>query len=119
MKKYIFPILTAFTLVTGCSSTEDQTSKEEQNSDGHGQHEQSAPVLTYKIGSDDWSAITTYSDSPEVLEAYQFAVAHPEVLNYMPCYCGCYEEDGHTSNTNCFVDHVEGNTAILDTMGFG
>ncbi len=115
MKKYIFPVLTAFTLVTGCSSSGDESSQEE-----HGEHpEQSAPVLTYEIGSDDWSAITTYSDSPKVLEAYQFAVEHPEVLDYMPCYCGCYEEDGHTSNTNCFVDHVEGNTATLDTMGFG
>lgn len=117
MKKYLFPILTAFTLVTGCSSSGDQSSKEEHSS---GQHkEQSAPVLTYKIGSDDWSAITTYSDSPKVLEAYQFAVEHPEVLNYMPCYCGCHEEDGHTSNTNCFVDNVKGNTVTLDTMGFG
>jgi hypothetical protein len=117
MKKYIFPILTAFTLVTGCSSSGDQSSTEEHSGGAH--NEQSAPVLTYKIGSDDWSAITTYSDSPKVLEAYQFAVEHPEVLNYMPCYCGCYEEDGHTSNTNCFVDHVEDTTATLDTMGFG
>jgi hypothetical protein len=117
MKKFIFPILTALTLVTGCSSSDDQISKEGHSSEGH--HEQSAPVLTYKVGSDDWSAVTNYSDSQKVLEAYQFAVEHPEVLNYMPCYCGCYEEDGHTSNTNCFVDHVEGTTVTLDTMGFG
>jgi hypothetical protein len=97
MKKYIFPVLTVFALVTGCSS-----SNEEQSSNGH--HEQGVPVLTYEKGSDDWSAITTNTDSPNILEAYQFAVDHPEVLNYMPCYCGCFEEDGHTSNTNCFVD---------------
>ncbi len=117
MKKYLFPIFTIFALVAGCSSSGDQSSKEEQSNSKT--TEQSAPVLTYKIGSDDWSAITTYSDSPKVLEAYQFAVEHPEVLNYMPCYCGCYEEDGHTSNTNCFVDNVKGSTVTLDTMGFG
>jgi hypothetical protein len=117
MKKYLFPILTAFTLVSGCSASVEQSSKEEHSS---GQHkEQSAPVLTYKIGSNDWSSITTYSESQKVLEAYQFAVAHPEVLNYMPCYCGCYEEDSHTSNTNCFVDNVKEDTVTLDTMGFG
>lgn len=117
MKKYIFPILTVFTLVTGCSTSDDQTSNKD-NSSGQN-HKQSPTVLTYEMGSDDWSAVTTYSDSSKVLEAYQFAVEHPEVLDYMPCYCGCYEEDGHTSNTNCFVDNVKGNTVTLDTMGFG
>lgn len=117
MKKYIIPIFTTFIFVTGCSSSGDQSSKDEHSNGKH--QEQSAPVLTYKIGSDDWSAVTTYSDSPKVLEAYQFSVTHPEVLNYMPCYCGCYEEDGHTSNTNCFVENVKGKTVTLDTMGFG
>lgn len=112
MKKYIFPVLTFLTLVTGCSSPSEEQTNAESN-------DQTAPVLTYEKGSDDWSAITTNTDSPEILEAYQFAVEHPEVLNYMPCYCGCFEEDGHTSNTNCFVDHVEGTTVTLDTMGFG
>lgn len=117
MKKYLFPILTVFTLIAGCSSLGDQSSNEEHSNSKP--KEKSAPVLTYKMGSDDWSSVTTYSDSPKVLEAYQFAVAHPEVLNFMPCYCGCYEEDGHTSNTNCFVDNVKGTTVTLDTMGFG
>ena len=117
MKKYLFPVLTTLALVTGCSASGDQSAKEDHSIGQH--NEQSAPVLTYKIGSDDWSAVTTYSDSQKVLEAYQFAVAHPEVLNYMPCYCGCYEEDGHTSNTNCFVEDVKGSTVTLDTMGFG
>lgn len=117
MKKYIFPILTAFALLTGCSSSDEQSAKEKQSKSEN--QEQTAPVLTYKIGSNDWSAVTTYSDSPDILEAYQFAVEHPDVLNYMPCYCGCYEEDGHTSNTNCFVDNVKGKTVTLDTMGFG
>jgi hypothetical protein len=56
-------------LVTGCASSDDQTSKEEHSSGEH--QELSAPVLTYEMGSDDCSAITTYSDSPKVLEAYQ------------------------------------------------
>jgi hypothetical protein len=111
MKRYIIPILTTFTLVTGCSSSSGEQSNDE--------HHHKTPALTYTMGSDDWSVITTYTDSPKILEAYQFAVEHPEVLNYMPCYCGCYEEDGHTSNTNCFVEEVNGSKVTLDTMGFG
>ena len=37
-----------------------------------------------------------------VQEAYQFAVANPEVAQAIPCYCGCGAM-GHTSNYSCFV----------------
>ena len=33
---------------------------------------------------------------------YLFAADHPDVLKYMPCYCGC-EQSGHRSNEDCFV----------------
>lgn len=39
----------------------------------------------------------------EVVRAvYTFAAEHPEVLGYVPCYCGC-ERDGHRGNDDCFV----------------
>jgi len=37
-----------------------------------------------------------------VQEAYQFAVANPETLKQLPCYCGCGDM-GHTSNYSCYV----------------
>ena len=40
-----------------------------------------------------------------VREAYTFAVAHPEVLTQIPCYCGC-GAIGHTSNYACYVSGV-------------
>lgn len=39
-------------------------------------------------------------------QAYQFAVANPEVLQQLPCYCGCGGM-GHTSNYSCFVEGVD------------
>jgi hypothetical protein len=39
----------------------------------------------------------------EVVEAaYHFAAEHPEVLSYVPCFCGC-ERSGHDGNHDCFV----------------
>ena len=35
--------------------------------------------------------------------AYRFAAANPEILKYIPCYCGCGEM-GHGSNLDCYVD---------------
>lgn len=38
----------------------------------------------------------------DVREAYQFAMAHPEILKAVPCYCGCVSH-GHKHNYNCFM----------------
>ncbi len=41
--------------------------------------------------------------APDVVsEAYRFAVANPDVLTQLPCYCGCGAM-GHTSNYSCYV----------------
>jgi uncharacterized protein with PCYCGC motif len=41
--------------------------------------------------------------STEVITAaYRFAADHPEILSYVPCFCGC-ERSGHGANHDCFV----------------
>jgi len=40
---------------------------------------------------------------PDVVRAaYLFAAEHPEILSYVPCFCGC-ERSGHKGNEDCFV----------------
>jgi hypothetical protein len=61
---------------------------------------------------------------PEIQEAYVFAAKHPEVLQYMPCYCGCEQEQPpHQSNVDCFVDQIDRSgerpRVTIDPMGFG
>jgi hypothetical protein len=46
-----------------------------------------------------------------VREAYQFAVANPEVVTELPCYCGC-GPIGHKSNYACYVSGVEADGKI-------
>jgi hypothetical protein len=45
---------------------------------------------------------TGYPDSA-VWEAYRYAAANPEVLGYIPCFCGC-NHHGDTSNLECYID---------------
>jgi hypothetical protein len=40
--------------------------------------------------------------APILRAAYEFAGRHPEVLRYLPCFCGC-ERNGHGNNEDCFV----------------
>jgi hypothetical protein len=38
-----------------------------------------------------------------VQQAFQFASANPDVMQGIPCYCGC-GSIGHTSNYSCYVN---------------
>jgi hypothetical protein len=51
---------------------------------------------------------------------YKFAAEHPEVLKFVPCYCGC-ESTGHPHNESCFVKRrdAKGNVVEWDTHGYG
>jgi hypothetical protein len=55
-----------------------------------------------------------------VVAAYEFAALHPEVLKYVPCYCGC-EQAGHQHNESCFVASrdAEGRITEWDAHGMG
>ena len=47
--------------------------------------------------------IATAARPPEITKAvFTFAARRPDVLNYMPCFCGC-ERGGHRGNHDCFV----------------
>lgn len=47
--------------------------------------------------------------SSKVEQAYQYAAAHPDVLQYIPCFCGC-GNIGHRHNADCYVQerHADG-----------
>jgi hypothetical protein len=55
-----------------------------------------------------------------VQQVYEFAARHPEVLQYVPCYCGC-ERQGHTANHSCFVKSraTNGRVTEWDAHGMG
>ena len=57
--------------------------------------------------------------STRVREAYQFAVANPDALRNVPCYCGCGAM-GHTSNYSCYVKESKADgTIVFDAHALG
>src|SRR5262245_19012319 len=53
-------------------------------------------------------AVSQTGQSPELVRAvHLFAARHPEVLSYMPCFCGC-QRSGHKHNDDCFVAGRDG-----------
>lgn len=59
------------------------------------------------------------NSSELIKETYIMAATYPEALASVPCYCGCYAEDGHISNLDCFVDSFgsDMNVTEWDAMG--
>ena len=56
---------------------------------------------------------------PEVVrDAYVFAAYNPDVLEFVPCFCGC-ETAGHKANADCFVEsrNPDGSVRTWDTHG--
>jgi hypothetical protein len=53
-----------------------------------------------------------------VTAAYEFAARNPDVLEFIPCFCGC-ESAGHTGNADCFVGsrNEDGSVNSWETHG--
>jgi hypothetical protein len=43
---------------------------------------------------------------------YEFAARHPEVMHYVPCFCGCGQM-GHKDNHDCFVSARNSTNKVL------
>jgi len=48
----------------------------------------------------------------QVAAVFTFAAEHPEVLRYVPCFCGC-DHLGHKGNADCFVKNRAPNGDVV------
>ncbi len=88
---FIFILSLTSGLLTGCGGTASTTTSTEHDLKMAPMSQmpaevKSAPVVTQ--------------------QAYQFAVANPDVMQQIPCYCGCGSM-GHTSNYSCYVQNAD------------
>ncbi len=73
----------------------------------------STSPLNYLLTATPWPAVPRpvrpatldpASFTGRVAEGYRIAKERPELLERMPCYCGCYLTHGHQNNLDCFRD---------------
>ncbi len=55
-----------------------------------------------------------------ITEVYEFAGRRPDILEFVPCFCGC-ESAGHRANAHCFVQsrNEDGSVAAWEPHGLG
>lgn len=49
----------------------------------------------------------------EIKTVYQLAAQNMELLQWIPCYCGCADSAGHKSNLNCFIAQTKEDGSIV------
>lgn len=114
MKKWSF-LLAGALLLAACNNEEAAAPKEEpvESAENHAGHEHAVGDIQEQTESAE--VLPTFLDNQTDLirAAYQIAGQAPEVLEWMPCYCGCGESAGHTSNMNCFIQEVKEDGKII------
>ena len=61
-----------------------------------------------------WAARPAYThNTARTEEAYLYAMEHPLVVQWMPCYCGC-GGIGHGSNLDCYFEPNAGGTIVFE-----
>lgn len=115
LKKWIAILVLFILVLTACGKSESTN----QGNNAHQDH-----VLTES--GDIQESTTSVNELPSFLDdkseniqiVYQLAANHAELLQWIPCYCGCGESAGHSSSLNCFVREIRKNgTVIWDDHG--
>ena len=109
-------LLVALVAVVYVRSSGSSASPQAGKTDASAQQAPVEPPAAAKLGQHPQENLPPLPFSPEpparpaevVRAAYKFAAEHPEVLSYVPCYCGC-ERSGHRGNEDCFVTARDAN----------
>ncbi|GHH96953.1 hypothetical protein AM1BK_04960 [Neobacillus kokaensis] len=83
--------MTMIHIVAACSSNEANVTLDKKHK----------PLPDYVLNS-----------SEKIKETYIMVSNYPEVVANVPCYCGCFAQDGHKSNLDCYIDHFGENNAV-------
>lgn len=115
-KHWMYSIFAFILLLSACSGNEAGTHEKEQESDkdavkqeeSHDEHAGHTEVVAGGDLREETSGIDVapefLKNKPEDMQVIYLAAAkNRELLEQMPCYCGCGESVGHTSNYDCFI----------------
>ncbi len=112
--RLLFLLLASFTVVlAGCAAgPSDQTP---QNHAAHSEHQQYAPNGDLQETTASIKQLPTFLDKVDlrIKDIYRVAGDHLDVLQWIPCYCGCAESANHLNNANCFVKEVKADGSVV------
>lgn len=108
-----------FVVLIGCSSANDSSANknnktqnqqnEQKNEDDHYKDD----ILETTTSVETLPSFLSSSKNGQVSQIYGMAGKNIELLEWIPCYCGCGENSEHRSNKDCFIREVKQNGEVI------
>ena len=111
--------LTASLALAACAPAEQADKPAKTDHADHAAHATHAAGDQLEQTADKTIAPAFLKETDASIQTIYLAVAkHQDLLEKMPCYCGCGETAGHTSNYDCFIaDQTESGATTWTTHG--
>ncbi|PLR77249.1 hypothetical protein CU633_11945 [Bacillus sp. V3-13] len=123
MKKYVIGYLiflaTVLILLAGCSSTavEEDNAKSSNDKDPHAYQAENGDLRELTSSAEELP-VFVHDKHEQVQMIYGEAAKHQELLEWIPCYCGCAESGNHQNTYDCFVyENRENGEVVWDDHG--
>jgi len=118
MKKSVMLLHTGFlalALLTGCGTQSAPTPADGHDHHGHTSNQQQLANGDLQELTASINTLPTFLDNvdPQIKEVYKIAGENWELLQWIPCYCGCGESAGHLHNGNCFIKEVKADSSVV------
>lgn len=119
---FVLVMLTVSMISAACSNTSEDKQSQEKTSQVTKKHEQHAEIASGDIREQTASNkvlpgfLKDKSEDMKVI--YADAAQNKELLEKIPCYCGCGESAGHKNNYDCFIyDNKKDGKVVWDDHG--
>ncbi|MCI3919556.1 PCYCGC domain-containing protein [Paenibacillus sp. TRM 82003] len=113
MKKVLAIAIVSLSALAGCSGGGEATHT-------HEEAHHHAPNGDLRETTSSLETLPTFLDGQQAIvkDAYRVAAANAELLEWIPCYCGCGQSAAHLNNKNCFIHEIrEDGTVVWDDHG--
>ncbi|TWI56221.1 PCYCGC motif-containing (lipo)protein [Halalkalibacter nanhaiisediminis] len=114
MKKLGILIMSVMLIAVGCQSGPE----EESTTSEHTEHVNSLEDV-HELTASIETLPSFLSNHPDTIADIYARVPHyQDVIEHMPCYCGCGETAGHRSSYDCFINiHNDDGSLVWDDHG--
>ena len=116
LKKLTVLLATSILFLSACGAdqnTADQSKEHGQQSASHEGGEHASGDLQETTAGADILPSFLDQQNENIRLVYQIAGQTTDILEWIPCYCGCGESVGHKSNLNCFIQEKHEDGSIV------
>lgn len=109
----IFVVL-ALLLLSACGEDKKEAEANQETQEAsHEGHSHASGDIQEETASADILPSFLEDKQEKIRLVYQIAGQSTEILEWMPCYCGCGESAGHKNNLNCFIQEKREDGSIV------